>query len=133
VPQIGPFGDALALMNTADVTPITVERWSGGTLDRGVPTGGAYAAIAFPAPYVVLPGAGPDDRELRADGHRERGSIVVLSGQPLIAGSPPLGRPDRVTWAGRTFVVRASNDWVAVSGYHGATCDLVDEPDGEGA
>src|SRR5574338_433212 len=120
-------------MDTSDVTPITVERWSGTTIDRGIPTGGGYAAIVFPRPYVVLPGAGPDDRELRSDGHRERNSIVVLSGQALEVGSPPLGRPDRVTFAGRLFVVRTSNDWVTVSGYHGATCDLVDEPDAEPA
>jgi len=120
-------------MRTDDVAALEVHRWSGGALDRGLPSGGAYAAIAFPGPYTVLPAAGAKDRTLRADGSRVNESIAVLSPRPLNGGEGPLSRPDRVLYAGSWYVVRESNDWTAVSGYHSAVCDLVDEPEDQPA
>jgi hypothetical protein len=133
MPQIGPFDDVLALMRTDDVGSLEVHRFTGGALDRGLPSGGAYAAIAFPGPYTVLPGPGAGDRVLRADGSRVLRSIAVLSGRALNGGDGALSRPDRVRYDGAWYVVSKSNTWVDVAGYHSTVCVLADEPEDQPA
>lgn len=132
MPQIGPFGDAVAAHDTSDVTPVTLRRWTAGTSDRGIVRDGSWADVAVAAPYVVLP-AKPITRARREGGTREVAAVGLICATRTLTAGGPLGKPDRLYYDGRTWVCQDCRDWIGAAGYFAATFALADEPEGEGA
>lgn len=132
MPQIGPFGDSVAALDTSDVSPVQLERYAPGGIDRGRPLPGAWGPLALPAPYVWLPAA-PSTRaeQNRGARSRERRGLISTTRCRSAENAPPLGKPDRATAEGREWVCVDSRDWVAQAGYHAAVFELADEPPGQ--
>lgn len=132
MPQIGPFGDSVAALDTSDVSPVALSRYAPGALDRGRPLPGEWSALALPAPYVWLPAA----PSIRAEANRgarprERRGLISVVRCRSAETAPPLGKADRATAEGREWVCVDSRDWIAQAGYHAAVFELADEPPGQ--
>ena len=132
MPQIGPFGGAIAAHDTSDVTPVTLRRWTPGTSDRGIIRDGSWAEVAVAAPYVVLP-AKPTVRARRSGGTREVAAVGLICATRVQVAGDTLGKPDRLYHDGKAWIALDCRDWIPQAGYFAATFEQADEPEGEGA
>ncbi len=130
MPEIGPFSPAIMALDTADVTPVTLWRFTPGTSDRGIVRTGAYASIACAAPYVVLP-AKPVVRARRGGGTREVAAVGLICATRVQVAGEAFGKPDRLYHDARWWVAYDCRDWLGAAGYFAATFELVDEPESQ--
>lgn len=132
MPQIGPFGDSVAALDTSDVVEVQLERYTPGALDRGRPLPGEWGPLDIPAPHVWLPAAASTRADANRGGRpRERRALISTVACRPAEQVPPLGKPDRAQAEGRSWVCVDSRDWIAQAGYHAAVFELAEEPPGQ--
>lgn len=131
MPQLGPFDTTLAALDTSDVAPAQLYRYTPGAIDRGRPAEGTWAQVTLAAPYVILP-AKPTDRMRRATGGRRSAAVALICATRVrVAGDVALGKPDRLLYQGVWWVAVDCRDWVDQSNYFAVTFEQADEPESQ--
>lgn len=120
-----PFGDIGGPILAAFGGNVTLQRHAAGTRVNGDWVPGALTSSTLSA--AVQP-AGPRDLLKLPEGERTEEAIVLFTQQALIASEVP-GQleSDRIVYAGRTYRVRAVEDWTAQAQYAYAIATRVSE------